>query len=117
MLPSKSTTDGHISVLICYADPFFVSSLPDISTEIRFEGLDGAYRVQKQVIDRTHANAYTKFVELGRPQNPSEEIKQIIRDAGTLKTENVGTVTPDNKTILLEMENNAVVLLELYPEM
>lgn len=117
VLPSKSTTDGHISVLICYADPFFVSSLPDISTEIRFEGLDGAYRVQKQVIDRTHANAYTKFVELGRPQNPSEEIKQIIRDAGTLKTENVGTVTPDNKTILLEMENNAVVLLELYPEM
>lgn len=117
VLPSKNTTDGHISVLLCYADPFFISPLPDISTEILFEGLDRAYRVQKQVIDRTHANAYTKFVELGRPQNPSEEIKQIIRDAGTLKAEDIGTVTPDNKTILLEMENNAVVLLELYTEM
>ena len=116
VLPSRCSEDGRISVLICYADPYFVSSLPDIDTGIAFEGLDGIYCVKKQVIDRTHANAYTKFKELGRPQNPSEEIKAIIREAGELKTEECGKVSPENNIINLSMENNSVVLLELYPD-
>lgn len=71
--------------------------------------------VEKYVIDKTHANAYTKFVELGEPQNPSEEVKQAIREAGALKLEPVGVITPADNKVSVTMDNNAVVLLELFP--
>jgi beta-xylosidase len=78
-------------------------------------GIKQNYRVVKYVIDKTHANAYTKFVELGEPQDPSEEVKQAIREAGALKPEEMGIITPEDNLVSVTMENNAVVLLELFP--
>lgn len=115
IMPSRHTTDGHMSILLCYGDDGF--ALPRPTKEFVFEmsGIDKTYRVEKYVIDKTHANAYTKFVELGEPQNPSEEIKQQIREAGALKAEPVGIITPADNKVAVTMENNAVVLLELFP--
>ncbi|MBQ6846742.1 MAG: hypothetical protein IJO61_06380, partial [Oscillospiraceae bacterium] len=82
---------------------------------IDLSGIDREYKIVKYVIDKNHANCYTKFLELGEPQDAPEDVQAIIRGAGTLKAEECGTVSPDNTIFNLKMENNAVVLLELFP--
>lgn len=106
--------DGHLSCLLSYADQYLMLDLPDLTFDVVFDGLDGEYKVTKYVIDKTHANVYTKFLELGSPQNPTEEIKRKIREAGELREEYAGTVSPESNTLSITMENHAVVLLEAY---
>lgn len=115
VMPSKHKEDGHMSVLMCYADDRFALDLPTRDFEVNFANLDKKYNVVKYVIDKEKANAYTKFLELGSPQDATEEQQQAIRDAGALKAEEIGTITPDNSVVKFEMKNNAVVLLELFP--
>ena len=116
VLPSRHSKDGHMSILLCYADDSFVYERPTDDFEIKFSNLDGEYNVVKYVIDKTHANAYTKFLELGSPQDASPEIQKMIRDAGALVAEECGNVSPQNDSIVLTMNENAVVLLELFPK-
>ena len=116
VLPSRHSKDGHMSVLLCYADDSFVYERPTDDFEIKFSNLYGEYNVVKYVIDKTHANAYTKFLELGSPQDASPEIQKVIRDAGALVAEECGNVSPQNDSIVLTMNENAVVLLELFPK-
>lgn len=116
VLPSRHSADGHMSVLMCYADDAFTSKRPTADFEVRFSNLDKEYKVVKYVIDKTHANAYTKFLELGEPQNASPEVQQQIRDAGALVAEECGIVSPQSENITVNMTENAVVLLELYPQ-
>lgn len=115
VMPSRHKKDGHMSILMCYGDDGFVLPRPTKDFEIEMSGIDREYKVVKYVIDKTHANVYTKFLELGEPQDASEEIQKVIREAGALKAEECGTVTPESNTVYVEMENNAVVLLELFP--
>jgi len=115
VMPSRHKDDGHMSVLMCYGDDGFVLPRPTKDFEIEFAGIDKKYNVVKYVIDKNNANCYTKFLELGEPQDAPEDIQAIIREAGTLKPEECGTVSPENITLNVRMENNAVVLLELYP--
>lgn len=107
--------DGHISVLMAYGDDFFKRQLEDKQVQIDLSGLDRKYSVKLWRIDKNHANVYTKFLELGSPQDPTEEQKEQIRQAGALQAECLGTVTPENSMIRFSMTNNAVVLLELMP--
>jgi beta-xylosidase len=100
---------------MCYADDAFSAKRDTADFQVKFSGLDKEYRIEKYIIDKTHANAYTKFLDLGQPQNPSPEIRQQIRDAGALTAEVCGTVSPGNDTVTVTMTENAVVLLELYP--
>ena len=115
VLPSRHRADGHMSILMCYADDAFSAKRDTADFQVKFSGLDKEYRIEKYIIDKTHANAYTKFLQLGQPQNPSPEIRQQIRDAGALTAEVCGTVSPGNDTVTVTMTENAVVLLELYP--
>ncbi|MBQ4517131.1 MAG: hypothetical protein II997_00920 [Clostridia bacterium] len=114
VMPTKHK-DGHYSVLLCYADDGFALDLPTHNFEINLSGLKGKYQVTQYVIDKDTANAYSKFVELGEPQNATEEQKKAIREAGTLKPESLGTVSKENPCVALTMQNNAVVLLEIEP--
>lgn len=115
IMPSRHTKDGHMSMLLCYGDDSFTLARPTREFTFEMSGIKQNYRVVKYVIDKTHANAYTKFVELGEPQDPSEEVKQAIREAGALKPEEMGIITPEDNLVSVTMENNAVVLLELFP--
>ncbi|MBQ6698816.1 MAG: hypothetical protein IJN09_07205 [Oscillospiraceae bacterium] len=115
VLPSKHSKDGHMSVLLCYADDAFSAKRCASDFDIRFSNLDREYNVVKYVIDKTHANVYTKFLELGSPQNASPEIQNQIRDAGALVSEKCGCVSPQNEIITLNMAENSVLLLELLP--
>ncbi len=108
--------DGHMSVLLCYADDAFLRQLKPANLEIEFSGLSGKYRVTGWRIDADHANAIRKFKELGEPANPTEEQKAAIREFAALKPEDLGVVTADNPIFTVKMDNNATLLLELYPE-
>lgn len=115
VVPSRHSSDGHLAHLVCYGDDGFTLPRPTKDFVFEMAGIDRKYRVVKYLIDKHHANVYTKFVELGEPQEPSEDVKAAIREAGALKAEEMGTVAPDNNKITVTMENNAVVLLELFP--
>lgn len=114
VMPTKHA-DGHFSVLLCYADGEFRLALPDMKVPVKFEGIDKEYKVISYTIDKNHANAITKYRELGCPDNPTEEEKQIIREFASLHPENIGKISPSNNALTLDMEQNAVVLLELFP--
>ncbi len=115
VLLSRHSEDGHMSILMCYADDSFTLKRETDDFEVRFSNLEKEYKIVKYVIDKTHANVYTKFLELGSPQDASPEIQKQIRDAGALCAEECGYVSPENEIITLTMEENAVVLLELFP--
>lgn len=113
VMPTKHK-DGHMSVLMVYADDRFELNLAEKNLEIDMSGLDREYKVFAYVIDKNHSNAYTKFVELGEPQNPSEEVKKQIREAGTLKAEKIGVVSPQNTVVEITAAENSVILLEFF---
>ncbi len=115
VLPSRHK-DGHFSILLSYADDAFERVLRSITADVAFDGLGGTFRVTGWRIDADHANAIRKFNELGKPQNPTEEQKEQIREFGRLKPEDLGTVSPENPVLHLPLENNTTILLELYPE-
>ena len=105
--------DGHLSVLLGYADDNFTRRLKPLVNTVEFSGLQGQYKVTGWRIDADHANAIRKFKELGQPADPTEEQKAAIREFGALKPEDLGTVSPENPILPLHMENNATLLLEL----
>ena len=107
--------DGHMSVLLCYADDAFTRALKPAELEIEFAGLTGKYQVTGWRIDADHANAIRKYKELGLPQNPTEEQKAAIRAFGSLKPEDLGVVSPENALFNLHVEDNTTMLLELTP--
>jgi len=114
VMPTRHT-DGHMSHLLCYADGEFRIDLPEKEVPITFEGLDREYNIVKYIIDKNHSNAITKYNALGCPDSPTEEQKELIRDFAALKPQNCGTVSAERNSITLTMEQNAVVLLELFP--
>ncbi len=116
VMATRHSQDGHYSILMCYGDDGFKLDRPTKDFDIELTGLTKNYKVSKYVIDKHKANCYTKFLELGEPQDASEEVKQIIRDAGELKEEFEKTVSPTDYKLKINMSNNAVVLLEVYPE-
>ncbi len=113
-MPTRHT-DGHISVLLAYGDDLLKRQLQDLDVQIDLDGIDSRYDVKIWRIDAKNANVYTKFLELGSPQDPTQEQKEQIRQAGVLQAESLGTVTPENPVVSFSMTNNAVVLLELMP--
>ncbi len=116
VMATRHTSDGHISVLLCYGDDGFTLSRPTRDFELELCGLPGKCRTVKYTIDKTHANVYSKFLELGEPQDADEATKALIREAGKLIPEAQKYLSPEDHTLTLEMENNAVVLLEIIPE-
>lgn len=106
-------TDGHLAILLGYADDNFTRQLKPLVNTVELSGLTKKYKITGWRIDADHANAIRKFKELGQPAEPTEEQKAAIREFGALKPEDLGTVSPENPVFELRMENNATLLLEL----
>lgn len=115
VMPTKHE-DGHISILMAYADDDMIRDLESSETTVEVMGLDKTYRVSKYVIDAEHANGIFKYRQLGCPDAPDDAQKKAIREFSELKEENAGFVSAQNNAITFEMCNNSVILLELYPE-
>ena len=105
--------DGHMSILLGYADDNFTRKLKPLVNTIELSGLTKKSKITGWRIDADHANAIRKFKELGQPADPTEEQKAAIRAFGALKPEDLGTVDPENPVFELKMENNATLLLEI----
>ena len=105
--------DGHLAILLGYADDNFTRQLKPLVNTVELSGLTKKYKITGWRIDADHANAIRKFKELGQPADPTEEQKAAIREFGALKPEDLGTVSPENPVFELRMENNATLLLEL----
>lgn len=113
MMPTKHV-DGHMSILMSYANDDLNPNIESCETTVEVLGLDRTYRVRKYIIDAEHANAIYKYRQLGCPDEPTEEQKKAIREFGELKEEDVGKVSAEENSIQFEMPGNSVVLLELY---
>lgn len=105
--------DGHLSVLLGYADDNFTRQLKPLVNTVEFAGLQCKCKITGWRIDADHANAIRKFKELGQPAEPTEAQKAAIREFGALKPEDLGTVSPEAPILELRMENNATLLLEI----
>jgi len=112
VMPTRHA-DGHMSILLGYADDALIRQLKPLNTTLNLEGLTKRCRVTGWRIDADHANAIRKFKELGQPENPTEEQMAAIREFGALKPEDLGTVDPENPEIAIRLENNATLLLEI----
>lgn len=114
VLPTRHE-DGHISILLAYADDAFLENLPDTEITLNLMGLQQTAKVQLTRIDKDHANAYTGYCRLGKPDTPTEAQKEDIHAFACCHTEDYGTVSPTDPQFLLPMTNHAVVLIEITP--
>lgn len=110
-----SHDNGHMSILLGYADDRFEKELDDYVVSMDMKGLEKSYDVNLYIIDKDHANAYKKYCDLGKPDNPTEAEKQAIRDFACLTPINWGTISPDASQVTFTMTNNATILIELFP--
>jgi len=82
-----------------------------ISFEIR--GLNGKYRVKEYLLDRSHGSVFDAWVNMGAPENPSEEeIEFLKRKAGP----EVRYYTVENSNVFqkdIAIEPHGVFLVEL----
>ena len=104
-----------MSILLGYADDRFEQDLEDYTVSMDMKGLEKSYDVKMYILDKDHANAYKKYCDLGKPDNPTEEQKQQIREFACLAPINYGKVSLENSQITFTMTNNATVLIELLP--
>ncbi len=104
--------DGHRSILLGYGDSNFARTLNPLALSMALDGLRGSWKVTGWRIDADHANAIRKFNELGQPQDPTEEQKAAIREFGSLKPEDLGTVSETDPVLNVRLENNTTMLLE-----
>jgi xylan 1,4-beta-xylosidase len=79
--------DGAAAVqvlLSSHHDDWDVTTSTNVALEIR--GLpDGNYRLRRSLIDATHSNAHTIWQAMGAPQQPTDEQRQRLREAGGLE--------------------------------
>lgn len=108
-----SHEDGHMSILLGYADDRFEKQLEDYTVSMDIKGIDREYDVKLYILDQNHANAYKKYCDLGKPDQPTEEQMQAIRSFACLAPINWGKISPDKPEITFTMTNNATVLMEL----
>jgi xylan 1,4-beta-xylosidase len=90
-------------------------------TEVRarLSGLEEgrSYAVRCRRIDAHHGNAHTAWVEMGRPEPPSEAQRKLLQRAARLVTEDLGCVVGEHSPtdLALTVPAHGVCLLTLTP--
>jgi xylan 1,4-beta-xylosidase len=109
---------GGIQIFLCsHHDDWDV----DISTEVSvtLSGLDDGrtYTIQRSLVARGSSNAYTAFLEMGKPQPPSADQITALHAAARLKTEKVGDITAaaGNAALAVTLPAHSVCLIQLVP--
>ena len=115
IMPTKHP-DGHMSILLAFGDDDLQKVFEPCRLTLELAGLDKTCRVEGYRIDANHANAITKYRELGCPDEPTEEQKAAIVEFAKLKAEDLGVVTPEDSAVKVNMISNTTLLLEIYPE-
>jgi xylan 1,4-beta-xylosidase len=108
----------EIQILLCsHHDDWDIHGLTQVKVEVVGLNPDYGYRLRRLLIDSVHSNSYSAWVEMGEPQNPSEEQLRILKRASMLKTVEETTVTnTDGKcAFTVPLAAHSVCLVELIP--
>jgi xylan 1,4-beta-xylosidase len=77
---------GSVQVLLAsHHDDWDVHVSTGIELDIMGLEAERRYRVERYVIDAKHSNAHTAWLEMGQPQNPTEDQLHALRSAGALQ--------------------------------
>ncbi len=110
--------DGSLAVMLAYAAPHFDRLLPDLTQQLRLEGLGGVRRVTLWRIDETHCNSYKYALRKGWGDGTytPAQIGELKAEA-QLRPWRVFTQDFNaNATLSVEMATNALVLVEIGAE-
>ena len=105
--------DGHISILLGYADDKFERELAEIKLTLVMDDIAGSYDVKLYRIDGKHSNAYYRYCLLGKPSHPTRRQQEEIQEAARCRPEDWGIISPEDTKITFTMTNNSVTLVEL----
>jgi hypothetical protein len=75
------------------------------------------YAVYSTVVDKTHANAHTAWVEMGKPRPPGLKQRKALERASRLGAEKLDVVRADEGGVefAVSLCAHSVCLLELVP--
>ena len=76
--------NGTCSILVYYMDEDFRKTLPNTKVTLQLSGLEGRYRLKHLRLDQATCNSHAKWAALGKPENPDQMQREIIRKAGRL---------------------------------
>lgn len=76
--------DGNVKVLLFYMEENPKKQLTNLKIKLRVKNLHGSYTLTHYRIDHTCSNSFTKWLELGRPENPDQLQREMINNAGKL---------------------------------
>lgn len=105
-----SECEHGISILGVYAAENFKEALPELDVEFDFSEIKAKKKIKIWKIDKYNANAYSAFLELGSPENLSQENIDYIMEKSKLECEEFD-FSPDFRIRLCE---NAVILIEIF---
>jgi len=107
---------GRIQVLLCsHHDDWDVTTHTAVETALSGIPAGARYAVSATVVDATHSNAHTAWVEMGRPQSPDAGQLAALLNAARLETESLGEWSATDRPLSLEMAAHSVCLLEYTP--
>jgi xylan 1,4-beta-xylosidase len=111
------TADGGLAVMLYRANEDLHKSIGSAEATLNIRGLSGKYIQRHWRIDRATSNSRAKWLELGSPENPSQQERETVLRAGRLNL-----LYPERALILagayredVVMASNSVSLIELAP--
>jgi len=107
--------EGNIKIFIFYMDENPKEQLKNLKVKLQIKELQGSYSVMHYRIDHTSSNSFTKWLELGMPENPNQLQRETINNAGKLSFYYPEEVF-ENCTEYVEdiiMSGNSVSMIEL----
>jgi xylan 1,4-beta-xylosidase len=114
------TNDKSVKILIWnYHDHLVPAEPAPVKLRVKLpRGFGQTARITHYRIDDTHSNAYTKWLQLGSPQNPTEAMLKSLRSAMQLQTlepaEQIGT-DEGRITLDFDLPRFALSLITLEP--
>jgi xylan 1,4-beta-xylosidase len=117
-LAALNGSDKVQVLLVSHHDDWDVNILTEGTLEVSGLEPGRAYCVQRHVIDATHSNAHTAWLQMGEPQSPTMEQLATLQRAAMLARVEETMATVDRAgclTLALSLREHSVNLLELYP--
>jgi xylan 1,4-beta-xylosidase len=107
--------DGSVVVAVWnYAAPGAEGAPREIA--LSFRGLSGVKRARITRVDRDHGSSLTAWQEMGRPDVPTREQQQKLRESGKMAAPEIrGLPTQDPAILTLRLPAHCLALVEILP--